>query len=289
MENEEKDVLVVENQISFDFDSLKENNDEEESSILPASLLKSVNHEYIKEEVLFVVVKSFNDSLVKNLPYLKICGKSMLDWVLLAGSECEQKVIEDSENIIDKVREIKTEKPYIAVFYSDTPLLDKQSFNKLIDYFSSKNINFLQLSRGFIVKNEFLKNTTNIIQGVSSSEVDDKTLMKVDSAKKINYVSNLLFEKILAYHIKNGVIIFGQNTVFIDADVEIESGVVIYPNNVLEGETIVESGAVLRSGNIIRDSIIGCDSDIASSFIDKSKIGKGTLLEPFSKIINKEV
>ena len=32
----------------------------------------------------------------------------------------------------------------------------------------------------------------------------------------------------------NGVIILGENTVFIDADVEIEEGTIIYPNNIIK-------------------------------------------------------
>lgn len=288
METEEIDLMVAENQVAFDFDSL-DKIEEEESTSLPETLIKSVNHDYIKDEVLFVVARVYNKDLVKDFPYLKICGKKMIDWVLMAGSECEQKIIDDSENIIEKVKTINTNKPIIAVFYSDTPLLDKITFNKIIDYFSSKGMNFLQLSRGFVAKTEYLKNMSELIQGTLSNSFDEKKLLQVDSAKMINYVSNLLYNKIINYHIRNGVIIYGQNTVFIDADTEIESGVVIYPNNVIEGISIIEKGAVLYSGNIIKDSIIGSDSVINRSYIEKSKINKGVVVKPNSLIINQEV
>ncbi len=285
MEKEEIDLLVAENQISIDFDSLS--TQEEESMILPNSLIKPINTDWIKDEVLFVAVKAYHDDVVKNMPNLLLCGKTLLDWVLNAGSGCERKVIEDCDNIMDRVRSINTSKKIIAVFYSDTPLFNKATFNHFCNYFSSRNMNFLKLSRGFIVKTDFLKSNVAIAQGASA--LDDKCLMIADSSKALNYMGGVLYNKILNYHIKNGVIIYGQNTVFIDADVEIESGVIIYPNNVIMGESIIAGDVVLESGNVIKSSIISNNVVIKSSYIENSKISQGMVIEPFSKIIGEEI
>ena len=288
MEKEEIDVLVAENQIAFDFDALTEEQiPEEESTILPQSLIKPSNSQWISQEVLFVAVKTYHDQVVKDMPNLKLCGKKLIDWVLNAGSGCEKLVIEDGEDIIGKIKQISTDKPIIAVFYSDTPLLDKSTFNKFCNYFSSRNMNFLKLSRGFIVKTEYLKNLNSIAQG--ASDLDDKNLMVADSSKVLSYISGVLYNKIANYHIKNGVIIYGQNTVFIDADVEIEGGVIIYPNNIIEGESIIASDVVLESGNIIKDSIISSGAVIKNSYIENSKISQNREIQPFSKIIGEEV
>ena len=285
MEREDIDLLVSENQIKIDFDSLTSANEEEESAIIPSALIKAVNYEWIKDEVLFVVVKAYH-SFVKDLPSVELCGKRLLDWVLNAGSGCETRIIEDCEDIIGRVRNITTNKNIIAVFYSDTPLLDKGTFNKFCEYFSSHNMNFLRLSRGFIVKTEFLKNNFTLAQG--ASELDDKNLLVADSAKVLNLMSNSLYNRILNYHIKNGVIIYGQNTVFIDGDVEIEGGVIIYPNNVIKGQSIIGENAVIESGNVIKNSIISNGAVVRSSYIENSKISAGACVEPFSKIIGQE-
>ncbi len=283
MEKEEINLLVAENQISMDFDSLLT---QEESIVLPNTLIKPVNTDWIKDEVLFVVVRAYHDEIVKNMPDLLLCGKTLLDWVLNAGSGCERKVIEDCEDIMARVRSISTSKQIIAVFYSDTPLFDKASFNHFCNYFSSRNMNFLKLSRGFIVKTDFLKSNVAIAQGASA--LDDKSLMVADSSKTLNLMSSILYNKILNYHIKNGVIIYGQNTVFIDADVEIESGVIIYPNNILMGESIIAGDVVLESGNVIKNSIISNNVTIKSSYIENSKISQGEVIEPYSRIIGEE-
>ena len=285
MEREDIDLLVSENQIKIDFDSLTSANEEEESAIIPSALIKAVNYDWIKDEVLFVVVKAYH-SFVKNLPNVELCGKRLLDWVLNAGSGCETRIIEDCEDIIGRVRNITTNKNIIAVFYSDTPLLDKGTFNKFCEYFSSHNMNFLRLSRGFIVKSEFLKNNFTLAQG--ASELDDKNLLVADSAKVLNLMSNSLYNRILNYHIKNGVIIYGQNTVFIDGDVEIEGGVIIYPNNVIKGQSIIGENAVIESGNVIKNSIISNGAVVRSSYIENSKISAGASIEPFSKIVGQE-
>ena len=285
MEREDIDLLVSENQIKIDFDSLTSANEEEESAIIPSSLIKAVNYDWIKDEVLFVVVKAYH-SFVKDLPNVELCGKRLLDWVLNAGSGCETRIIEDCEDITSRVRNITTNKNIIAVFYSDTPLLDKGTFNKFCEYFSSHNMNFLRLSRGFIVKSEFLKNNFTLAQG--ASELDDKNLLIADSAKVLNLMSNSLYNRILNYHIKNGVIIYGQNTVFIDGDVEIEGGVIIYPNNVIKGQSIIGENAVIESGNVIKNSIISNGAVVRGSYIENSKISAGASIEPFSKIIGQE-
>ena len=285
MEREDIDLLVSENQIKIDFDSFTSANEEEESAIIPSALIKAVNYDWIKDEVLFVVVKAYH-SFVKDLPNVELCGKRLLDWVLNAGSGCETRIIEDCEDIIGRVRNITTNKNIIAVFYSDTPLLDKGTFNKFCEYFSSHNMNFLRLSRGFIVKSEFLKNNFTLAQG--ASELDDKNLLVADSAKVLNLMSNSLYNRILNYHIKNGVIIYGQNTVFIDGDVEIEGGVIIYPNNVIKGQSIIGENAVIESGNVIKNSIISNDAVVRGSYIENSKISAGASIEPFSKIIGQE-
>lgn len=274
------DILLAEKDVSL----VMGDEEIEKSSSLPETLVKTISHDYIGQEVLFVCVRAYDKEVVKDMPNLRICGKKMIDWVLLAGSGCKQVVIDDSDDIIGKIRSLQSDKQTIAVFYSDTPLLDRATFQKIIDYFYSKGMNYLQLSRGFIIKSEYLKNNLEFVQG-SSNDYDEKGLLRVDSAKKINYVDSVLRKNINNFHIKNGVIIFAENTVSIDADVEIESGVVIYPNNVIKGSSIIESGAIIESGNIICDSIISSNAVLANCYIERSKIS-GQIKN--SKVINEE-
>lgn len=275
------DLEIAENQIAIDFDSLN-NVEEEESSLIPNSLIKAQNHDWIKDEVLFVVVKVEKHNL-------KLCGKEMTDWVLMAGSGCTQIVVDNCDDIVERVRNIETDKKYIAVFYSDTPLFDRASFYGIIDHFTSRSINFLQLSRGFVVKTSFLKNSPSFMQSANGG-FEVKSLIRADNSKTLSLVQEILNDKILTFHISNGVVIFGANTVYIDADVEIDAGTIIHPNVVLKGETIVGASCEIESGCVVEDSIIsnGCKVK-ALSLIKRSKVGQGKVVDAGSKVVNEEI
>ena len=104
--------------------------------------------------------------------------------------------------------------------------------------------------------------------------------------KKINLVHKILQDKIRTFHINNGVVILGEQSVFIDCDVEIEKGTIIYPNNVLKGKTILQGNVELKEGNLIVDSIISANSTLTNCFIEKSKVS-GDLKNKI--IVNQEV
>lgn len=289
METKEFELELADGQMSFAFEELNiDDNIEESVSLASEKLIKSQNHDWVKDEVLFVVVRAQNYEISNDLSSLKLCGKKMIDWVRLAGADCDQKVIEDCDDVLEKAREIETDKKYIAIFYSDTPLFNRGAFYRIMNYFSSKNINYLGLSRGYVVKTEFLKNALKFIQGASIS-IEAEALMRADSAKTISYMHSLINNKILAFHENNGVVIFGKNTVFIDADVEIEGGVVIEPNNIIQGESVIASGTILQSGNIIKNSIISNNAIVSASYIEKSKISQGKEIASNSKIIEEEI
>ncbi len=279
MDDKDLGVEVLENQISFDLDNLGLS-EKEESLSITETLIKPQNHEWIKDEVLFVVVKT--DKYNMNL-----CGKMMIEWVKLAGSNCEQIIIDDCDDVMERVKCINTNKKIIAVFYSDTPLLDKSQFVRIVEFFAAKCMNLLLLNRGFVVKNDFLKYNPNVAQS-SSSEDERTNLLICNNSQAITFAGEQLYNRIREYHIKNGVTIFGKNTVFIDADVEIDSGVIIFPNNVIQGESIISSGTILESGNIIKNSIISNNCHICGSYIEDSKILDNVNLEYGNKVI-KEV
>lgn len=278
METTEFDLMIAKDQISFDFDSI-----EEESSCLPNTLIKPLSHDYIASEVLFVVAKVKGENICPNYEKLLLSGKTMLDWVMMAGSDCETLMIEEGDEIA-KLKKVETNKPIIALFYSDCPLFDKNSFHDIIDYFSSKGMNYLRLNRGLVIKTSYLQRVSGDLVGDIAYEC--KTLVRADDAKKINLINSVLQERILNYHTKNGVIFLGDN-VYIDADCEIEKGTVIYSNNAILGQSVIESGAVIESGNTIKDSIICKGVKLSGCYIEKSKVS--TSLQPLSKIINQKV
>lgn len=280
MVTQEIDIEISKNQISFDLDDL-----EEES--LSFSVLNSKNLDWISQEVLFVVIKCEHEDFIKNFNNFSLCGKSLIDWVKLAGNHCQTVVLEESDNLIEQLKSIQTDKKIMAVFYSDTPLLDRTLFNEILNYFSVKGYNALNLIRGCVFKVEYLKSISEFVQA-PCSKFNTKQLEPVNNLQMLSFALKQLRMKINAFHMRNGVMLLEDN-INIDADVEIESGVVIYGNNSIEGQTVIFGGAVLKRGNIIKDSIIGKDVVTEASYIEKSKISDGKTIPPFEKIINSSI
>ena len=111
----------------------------------------------------------------------------------------------------------------------------------------------------------------------------------IDDAQKISFAFKILQNRILQYHKQRGVVLFGENTIFVDADVEIEEGAVIFPNNIIKGESYVGKNAILESGNYILDTIICDEAFVQQSYLEKSKVEKGKVVGPFARLIKEEV
>lgn len=275
---EDVDVKVNENQISFDF----------LNDFQP--LTKVENHEWVAKDTLVLLARAKNGLS----PNFDLCGKKMIDWVALATSGCDQMFVDqpEEENLLETVKLAleRSEKQYefVALFFSDTPLMQKSTFLEVMDYFSKRRMNVMKLSRGFVFRADYLKNALMLLSG-AITEFDNEDFLVVDNPQKASLAFKVLNRRILEYHKKNGVVIFGENTVFIDADVEIEAGTVVYPNNILKGETYVGHNAILESGNYVLDTIICDEAFVCQSYLEKSKIEKGKIVGPFARHINQKV
>ncbi len=270
-------IEVEEKSIEVDLDDVVQKVNNTEPEVLHASF------EWVKEETLVLIVKVRNDKF--DYCNFDLCGKKMVDWVKLATSICTQKVLESESLILEYLKKFAGEYKHIAVLYSDTPLLQKTTFLEIMKYFSAKKMNFLRLQRGFVINSDFVENYENIL---STPFVDFGTddFYVVNSASRLAYAFKVLNKRILNFHKSQGVVIFSENTTFIEADVQIEEGVVIYPNNIIKGESYIGKNVVLESGNYISDTIVLNDACIMQSYLEKSKVPEGKTVGPYKKLIN---
>ena len=107
--------------------------------------------------------------------------------------------------------------------------------------------------------------------------------------KQLAMISDILKNRILSYHLKEGVRIIDIANTYIDAEVDIEEDVTIYPNNSIKGKSYIEKGVTLFENNVIQDSYILEKATISSSYIFNSVIGKHCGVGPFSFIQDESV
>ena len=83
-------------------------------------------------------------------------------------------------------------------------------------------------------------------------------------------------------HQEKGVKFIDIATAYIDEDVTIGEGTVIYPTVVIEGKSEIGKNCVIGMCTRIADSTIGDGTDIQNSVINESKIGENTKVGPFA-------
>jgi bifunctional N-acetylglucosamine-1-phosphate-uridyltransferase/glucosamine-1-phosphate-acetyltransferase GlmU-like protein len=250
---------------------------------LMQNLTQKPNHDVL---VIILLEKNLN---FKNFlkPYeLNICGKKMWEWVKMATLPYKHKTTTctNESDILSLIKPLLEEQKYTAVFYSDTPLLKKSTFDEIMSFASSRDMNVLKLTRGFVFNTEYIKKASSL-QATHTEYFDEEDFMTAYDIKQLSFITDIMRGRILDYHMRNGVLIQHPQTVYIDADVVIEAGTQIGANNHLRGRVIVGKNCVIDSNNVIENSIISDGCIIESSYISESRISEYMTVGPFEKIV----
>ncbi len=236
-----------------------------------------------------IILYNSNISFVPDKPIceMAIFGKTVKEWVRSCnGGRCRTTEIEYSSdnNITDLIRPYLSNDKYTIVLYADTPLVRYSSIISILEEMDVRGQNVKKLKRGYIFNTEFIKTAPSVYAPEQQTRFDDEFYTVIDS-NTFMVAYNILKQRILAYHLSNGVVILNESSVLIDAEVEIESGVIIHQNNVLLGGSFVKSGTVLYPNNVIKNSFIGSNCTLLGGYLENAKVQNGTVIEPFSKII----
>lgn len=117
-----------------------------------------------------------------------------------------------------------------------------------------------------------IPNGMNIFLGVNTM----KQLEEVEKISRLERINDLM---------KNGVHFIDANNVYIDLDVEIESGSTIMPNVHLRGKTKIKSNVLIETGSIITNSEIEKGAQILPyTIVEDSTICEGSAVGPFARI-----
>lgn len=254
--------------------------------ILSSEILTEFELETPKEYKVNAIILLVENNRLKDGYNLFLFNKEMKNWVRDSVSHFDCKFVnyKDKENAAEVIKPFVEDEDYTVVLFSDTPLINSSTVLEVLDYATTKQLDFCKLPRGFIVKtNSLLNNQISLSAEPTFIEKDE--FFTVFDYKTLAVAKTKLKEKIIEKHLKNKVIINDINSVYIDSTVEISSLVEIGANNVLKGNTIINSGCVLKENNIIENSIIGENCEIVSSIISNEKIENGTKIGPFATIL----
>ena len=251
----------------------------------------SPNFEANEEGVLAIILLYKNPEFKGVIkPYnLELCGKKMYEWVQDSVANLEVKTVtcDENSNIVSLIKPLLNNNKTSIVLYSDTPLVAKSTIDEILDYFSTSTLNVLKLKRGWVFNTEYIKNAESV-NSVLIREFGGKDFDVVHNASSLCETSAILQERILNYHLENGVFIDDKKSTVIDATAIIEPGVKLGANNIIKGETYLGRNVVLEHNNVLINSIISSGCNIKSSYIKNSKITNNMVVGPFETIEEKE-
>lgn len=254
------------------------------------TLIQKISLEPVDNDTSVIILKIDNPAFqTEEKSYnLNILGKKMVDWLKPAFGSCPIKEIETDmkADIISTIKPHLDDKKWTAVFYADTPLLERKMFLNILDYAQVKNINALKLERGYVFNTEFLKNASHVFFSVDEQKFESDNFLSVFNMEQLEIATQILKNRILAFHQQNGVQIVDKASTYIDADAEIGKNVIINPNTMILGHSVIEDCVQLGPNCTIKDSKIKKNNTLSHCYIENSEIKEKTNIKPFSSVIN---
>ncbi|MEG1581559.1 MAG: hypothetical protein RR334_00160 [Clostridia bacterium] len=277
---------LLEGYTSFEEIEEKENAEFELESA-PFSAVKTKTEKDDDEDIKldFIIIKTEHEGFNCDAESssFKLCGKSLLEWVINATEN--PTIISDTElGVVNTVKPVLKDGEYTVVLYSDTPLITKNLIKEVVGFTRDKGLNVCKLTRGYVFKTEYIKRVDEIY----SPQVyyfDEEDLIIVSNFKQLSLVCETMRNRIISFHMSNGVQINDPSTTYIDSDVTIGKNVIIDKNVKISGTCEICESVIIGCDTYICDARIGEGTKIIGAFIESSVIGENNNISYGVKIV----
>ncbi len=245
--------------------------------------------EATQSDVLMIVLTSDLNMLAPNRVTSKqmLFGKTILDWVLASAGDFRTKLVTyyQNDNVLSLIRPHLGNEATTIVVYDDTPLLRHGTLTQILSDFNLRGQKVRKLPRGYMFDTEYIKTNEKIYASDLEEDVSEDFLC-VNSPNALCIATMKLKSRITSYHLSNGVMILDPNSVYIDADVEIGSGAIIYPNNSIMGSSLISEGVTLLPNNVLLDCSVGANCTLLGCNLEKVRVQENSELRFMTKSNN---
>ena len=115
--------------------------------------------------------------------------------------------------------------------------------------------------------------------------LSETPFLGINTMEQLANVSTVIRKKKLSQIFAEGVQILSPDTVYIENDVSIGVGSVIYPGVTLLGNTSIGKNVAIESGTLIRNSVIHDNAEIlANSHIEQAIVHKNATIGPMARL-----
>ena len=235
----------------------------------------------------FILCEEGETLFGQNIYELKICGMSLVNWVVrVCGKQPKILKIQKGDDALEKI------KPYIdrcvdysVVFFADTPLLNKTHVSDLLEFVDRKRMNVCKLKRGFVFRNDYVMENDEFYS-IDEYDFASNDFLQVNDYDTFGTVKEILSQKIIDFHRRNGVRFENEKTVTIDANVKIgefckiESGVSLVKGSIIGKNCAVGKNAKITGSKIGDDIRIGDNTVVVDSIIkDNVFVGDDVMIK----------
>lgn len=214
-----------------------------------------------------------------------VLGRTMTEWVERACEKYPTKVVSVDKFDLTLIKNHLTNSKYTIILFNNLILLTNEAVKNLVEYVVFKGIKACKFSGGYAFETEYLKKEKNIFYD-SVYYADQYDFYMVEDKKQLKYASEVLQERIVAFHTMNGVEITSS---YIEADVKIGAGTMIFAGNVLKGNTIIGKNVILKEKNVIENSVVSDECCVSNSTITNSTLEEGVFVKPYCIVENSVV
>lgn len=246
------------------------------------TLTQTKKVEYKEHELTVVLVKR------TALADRRMVGKSLLDWTSSAFTAFDMRVVESSEDAYTIACNTQTESDYIMVVDAQFPLLKKQDVREMFDYVIYKELEVGHFLCGTIYKVDALPKIQKT-DPLFVVPIAEERATKVDNEYSLVTITRVLQERVLAYHISQGVRILSPDTTIIDCNVTIGKNVTIAPFVILTNETVVGDGCYIGAYTSINRSTLMPNVEVYASRLENVLVGEHKVVEAYSSYHDCEI
>jgi UDP-N-acetylglucosamine diphosphorylase/glucosamine-1-phosphate N-acetyltransferase len=199
---------------------------------------------------------------------IKIFGNTLKKIILTYVSGCDLKVYSCE-------RDIEEKGGYLAVLYTDMPLVTLSSIYSAINAMFTEESGYIGIGNGYIkdLSHPDRKQKTTIFS---------QEFVSVTDASSLNMVYNVLKQRSVNECTSKGVMVFGFPE--IDFTSTVEGGATLEDGCKIKGKTFICKDAKICFGSEITDSIVGSNCVIKNSVLENCRIGEKTTVGSFAYI-----
>ena len=120
---------------------------------------------------------------------------------------------------------------------------------------------------------------------VETFKTDPSMAFGVNSQKELALAGKALFREKALKLMEQGVVIIDPENTYVEEQVEVGPGSVLYPGAYLKGKTVLHSFCVIEPNVFIQDSTLGQSVQVrAGSYLEKVKVNREAVIGPYARL-----